>query len=316
MRKFWIFCLSVIGLTLTAAAGCGRSATSAVNKSVPDSRLESLRSELAAIADSALGRVGIAVIAPEGDTVTVNNFDEYQLMSVFKLHEALAVAHTLDLRSTGLDTVIGFERSALDPATWSPMYREHTESTIKLPVRELLRYILQESDNNASNLLFEKVVSVARCDSFVREATGIQEFKLTHTEHEMKVNHASAADNHTSPLAAARLMAKVFTDSLVSPGKQREIQEILLGCKTGTDRIYKPLEDEAGVRLAHKTGSGHRTAEGLLMAHNDVGRVFLPDGRTYDIAVFVKDFNGTEAEAAEVIAEVSRRVYSVFGNRQ
>lgn len=67
---------------------------------------ESLRSELQHIADSADGKIGIALIDPDGDTITLNNDCDYQLMSVFKLHEALAVAHTLDLQLTSLDTII------------------------------------------------------------------------------------------------------------------------------------------------------------------------------------------------------------------
>ena len=82
-------------------------------------------------------------------------------------------------------------------------------------------------------------------------------------------------------------------------------------CRTGTDRIVAPLAGKQGVSVAHKTGAGFRDpATGILSAHNDVGFITLPDGRHYSLAVLVKDFKGSEAEAAKAIAEVSAAVYA------
>ena len=52
--------------------------------------------------------------------------------------------------------------------------------------------------------------------------------------------------------------------------------------------------------------------QGILLAHNDVGYVTLPDGRAYALAVLVKDFDGSEAEASAVIAKVSGIVYETY----
>ncbi len=271
-----------------------------------------LRRELQAIADSVPGKVGVAVIMPDGDTVTINNDADYQMMSVFKLHEALAVCHALDRQGVSLDTIISFPRSEMDPETWSPMLKEHAEENLNLTVEELLRYILQQSDNNASNLLFDRIVSVEDCDRFIRESTGIDDFRISYTERQMHRNHALADGNRSTPLACARLIEKVFSDSIVSHQKQRVVQEILLDCKTGLDRIYAPLKDKPGIALAHKTGSGFRNSEGILMAHNDVGRVTLPDGRTYVLAIMIKDFNGSEDEASAVMAKISMTIHNAL----
>ena len=40
--------------------------------------------------------------------------------------------------------------------------------------------------------------------------------------------------------------------------------------------------------------------------------VSLPDGRHYTIAVLVKDFNGSEEEAARAIARISAAVYDLL----
>ena len=292
-----------------ALYGSHKSASFANEK---EDRHDNLKTELRQIAEAARGKVGVAVITPEGDTLTINNEPHYQLMSVFKLHEALAVAHTLDTHGISLDSIISFPRTELDTNTWSPMLDEHKEEVFDIPVSELIRYSIQVSDNNASNLLFDRIVSVKDCDDFIRKSTGIEDFSIKHTERQMHHNQSLADGNHSSPLACARLIEKVFSDSIVSTEKQEAIQKMLLECQTGQDRIYVPLKDKQGVTLAHKTGSGFRNAQGELMAHNDVGRVVLPDGRSYVLAVMVKDFKGTEEEASVVIAEISTAVFNSF----
>ncbi|MCM1041335.1 MAG: class A beta-lactamase [Bacteroides sp.] len=255
-------------------------------------------------------RVGIAVITPDNDTLTVNNSADYPLMSVFKLHEALAVAHVLDLKGMSLDTELHLDRRDLNPDTWSPMLKEHREPVLRLTVGQLLEYALQQSDNNASNVLFDSIVSVRETDRFIREATGISDFKLTHTEAEMHRDHALAGQNCGSPLSCARLIRQVFTDSLVSSVKQEALRRMLCEVSTGADRIYVSVADKPEVRQAHKTGSGFRTPDGLLGAHNDVGYIMMPDGTAYALAVLVKDFPGTEAQASALIACIANIVYN------
>ena len=109
----------------------------------------------------------------------------------------------------------------------------------------------------------------------------------------MAADHSRAYSNTTSPLGAAELMDRLFTDSLVSREKQDFIKEALRECTTGKDRIAAPLTGKEGVGIAHKTGSGY-SENGVLAAHNDVAYISLPDGTHYTLAVFVKDFRGTE----------------------
>lgn len=296
-------------LCVLSFTGCtNASSASKENRNAEDS----LRVELRKITDAVPGKVGIAVINPDGDTITINNDQRYQMMSVFKLHEAIAVSHVLDMQGISLDTIISFSRTELNPDTWSPMLKEHPEEEFNIPVSELLRYIIQSSDNNASNLLFDRIVSTKDCDGLIRKLTGITDFAINYTEREMHANHSLADGNYASPLSCALLMEKVFTDSILSTEKQNAIQEMLLGCQTGQDRLYVPLREQPGTTLAHKTGSGFRNDAGELMAHNDVGRITLPNGRSYVLAVMVKDFNGTEEEASAIIARIATVVFDTF----
>ena len=69
-----------------------------------------------------------------------------------------------------------------------------------------------------------------------------------------------------------------------------------------------PLADK-GVVIGHKTGTGDLNAKGQQIGCNDIGFVLLPDGRTYSIAVFVKDSEESFAENSKIIADISRIVY-------
>ena len=69
------------------------------------------------------GEIGVAVIIDNADTVTVNNRSVYPMMSVFKVHQALAVCNDFDRKGIALDTLVTIRRDELDPETWSPMLR-------------------------------------------------------------------------------------------------------------------------------------------------------------------------------------------------
>lgn len=266
-----------------------------------------LEKELTAIADSAKGDVGIALIY-DGDTLTVNNDAIYPMMSVFKLHQAVALCRMFEENGTSLDSVMTLRRSELDPDTWSPMLKDHTGEEISLPIRRLLEYTLIESDNNASNEMFVRLMSPAACDSVIAGIIPRGSFEIRFNEAEMQTDHSRAYSNRTSPLGAAILIDRLFTDTLVGKSYQDFIKSALLRCQTGPDKISAALSETEGITIGHKTGSGYRDENGRLAASNDVAFISLPDGRHYALAVFVKDFDGTDAEAAATIARISAAV--------
>ncbi len=302
MKKYLIY---TILAGLVALCSC----TASSNGNQQASLTDSLQSELSGYIAGVDGTIGVAIITPDSDTILINNEKKYPLMSVFKLHQALTVADNLSRSGTPFDTMMSIRRSDMDYTTWSPMLKEHTEPMFSIELSELLRYILQQSDNNASNFLFDNIASVHTTDSLVRHLTGRQDFNLSYTEHQMKQNHELSRDNWSSPLACAVLINKVFTDSLIPAEGQRLVQELLLGCTTGQDRIVAAFKDMPGIKVGHKTGSGYRDSNDRLMAHNDIAHIMLPDGRAYSLAVLVTDFAGNEAQASAVIAEISRIVY-------
>lgn len=309
MKQF-IFTVILFGIVLLT--GCKSRSSRASHDDAGQAVLENLRDSLEKIAAKYPGEIGIALLTGDGDTLVVNNETKYPLMSVFKLHQALALCDLFEQRATSLDTVVEIPASRLNPDTWSPMLKDHPEKTIELPVRELLRYTLMQSDNNASNYMFETLRSVAETDSFVATLIPRESFRLAVTEADMWSDHNRCYENCSSPLGAAMLINRLYTDSTLCPVNRRFLCTTLRECRTGTDRIVAPLADKKDVVVGHKTGSGFRNDDGVLSAHNDVAYVTLPDGRHYALAVLVKDFHGSEAEAAKVIAGISATVYTAL----
>lgn len=272
-------------------------------------QLESLEQRLHTVVNEVPGTVGIAYVS-DRDTVTVNNGVRYALMSVFKLHESLAVCNALESSGARIDSVLHITEKELDRETWSPMMKTYTSEEFDIPIRRLIEYAIVSSDNNASNIMFRRIVSPAATDRFVKSVATDTTFSISHSEGEMKANHDLSYRNYTSPLAAALLIRQVFKDSLVSTGNQEAIRRALSTATIGHNRLAAPFAGRKDVLFAHKTGSGYRNANGELIAFNDVAYVRLPDGRDYSVAVFIRDFCGTEEEAAKVMAQISEIIYS------
>lgn len=277
-----------------------------------DAILGDLCATLEAIAADCPGETGIALLTDCGDTVTVNNENKYPLMSVFKLHQAIALCRRFEDTGRSLDSTVTIARASLNDKTWSPMLKDYRDSIISVSVRQLLRYTLMQSDNNASNYMFDNMLGVGATDSMIATVVPRGSFALTVTEADMWRDHSLCYDNRSTPLSAALLIDRLHDDNIIAPADRDFICTALAECKTGTDRIVAPLRDIDGITVAHKTGSGFRSPDGILSAHNDVGRVTLPDGRHYTLAVLIKDYHGTETDAARVIARISAAVHATL----
>ena len=108
-------------------------------------------------------------------------------------------------------------------------------------------------------------------------------------------------------------MRQLLEEKLVN-GAQDSIKHYLSIVTTGHDRLGAAVQDSDILIFAHKTGSGYRNEADELMAHNDVGYFRLKDGRSYALAVLIRDFSGSEAEASSVIANISKCVYNHVNN--
>jgi len=274
--------------------------------------IDSLQAKLTEAVASAKGHVSVAVITPGGDTITAGERGMQPLMSVFKMHQAVAVAHVLDNMSTSFDSIIHISASELNPSTWSPIVERHGVKDIDMSVDSLLHYLLVYSDNNASNILFGRIVSTDRTDSIVRSISGCRDFRIRYTEHEMQQNHLLSYQNASTAIDCAALIRALWTKPLVSETKQRRIRELLAECNSGQNRMGAAVKEMPDACLAHRTGSGYTNERGEITAVNDVGLILNPDGRQIAMSVLIRDFPGAPDQADSTIAALTRIVLKHF----
>lgn len=249
--------------------------------------------------------IGIAVIIDGKDTIAVNGDRQFPMLSVYKFPIALALAD--DYRSNGrsFDCLIPILPEDLHPDTYSPMTEkilasgQPTTDTLKLPARTLLRYMLQLSDNNASDIVLKAIGGACRVN--------FKDINVRNTEDEMHRDNSLCYANSATPLGMGVLMDKFnreCDDSLSD-----EIKQLMETCATGSDRLAKPLNPTNAV-IGHKTGTGFTLPDGRLIAINDAGYVNLLNGHRYSIAVFIENSGYDMAQTEALTAEISKMVFS------
>lgn len=268
---------------------------------------QGLEQQLKDIIANKKAQVGIAVIINGKDTVTLNNDVRYPMMSVFKFHQALAVAKHLEQNKLPLTTSMHIKKTDLHADTYSPLRDKYPQGNIDMSIGDLLVYTLQLSDNNACDILFNHIAGIKETDCYIR-SLGIEDFSITTTENNMHRDFQLCYQNWTSPLDAAKLLEIFVTRPILAEPYHSFIKRTMTECETGKDRLVKPLLETNAV-VGHKTGTGDRNEKGQLIGINDIGFVSLPDGQRYSIAVFVKDSEESNEDTAQIIADISTAVY-------
>ena len=254
--------------------------------------------------------IGVAVIYNGTEVLTLNNDSEYPLMSVFKLHQAIAILAKLEQDGLNISDIVHIEKKDLLPDTYSPLRDTHPEGNLELSIIDLLSYSLQLSDNNACDILFDRFISPQGTDKIIR-LFGIEDFSISQTENDMHRNLDNCYRNWSTPLAVAMLIEKTLAGKTLSPRHTELLKHMLTDCKTGTDRLPKPLPRK--VVIGHKTGTGDKNGKQEIIGLNDAGFVILPDGKRYVIAVLIKNSRLSYEETSELIAMISGMVYSYIG---
>ncbi len=285
----------------------GLTASALPDDSCSSAALQLLFAELKGLADNTASKaqLGIAVIM-DGESLFINNHFHYPLMSVMKLHQALAVLHYLKDKQLTLDDEVYITKADLLPNTYSPLRDKYPQGELCLSYRELLRYTLQLSDNNACDILFKQLGGPAYVDAYLR-AQGLDDVVIKVNEDDMHRDLDNCYANWSTPLATAQLCESLLSSSntlAVRAADLTALRELLMTSPSGPERLSKGLAGSKA-QLGHKTGTSDLDAFGRYIGVNDIGFVLLPDGRHYCISVFVTDAALSLTDAEALIAKVS-----------
>ena len=284
-------------------SGCESTAEgAAVTAEMPQYEGQKKLAAIKKLAEGKDAEIGVAWM--EGNAMhSMNNERLYPLMSVFKLHVAVALLKDMERRGAAVDTTLNITPEQMRKDTYSPLMKLHPDGKFSITLPKLIRYAIAESDNNAADIL---IAMAGGIDSVDREihAMGIKDCHLSETEATMYEAPINSYANWSKPESVVWLLRKLYDGRLLSGEYDHCIKQALAATTTGADKIKAGLSQ--GMTLAHKTGTGFRMADGTKMADNDAGVVTTPDGRQVAIAILIKDSKMSDADNARLMAEITK----------
>ena len=192
-------------------------------------------------------------------------------------------------------------KSIADGSTFSVSPADDSELTLYKKVggtetvRELMRLMITESSNLATDIIIERV-SPARVMDLMRRM-GARDIKVLRGVEDGKA-FERGLNNTTTARDLLVLLRAIAEGRAVSREASKEMTDILLEQKFNGGI---PAGLPAGVRVAHKTGS-------ITKIEHDAGIVFLKDRKPYVLVVLVRGI-ADEKRAHKLIADISRAVY-------
>jgi beta-lactamase class A len=273
-------------------------------------QLDSLRLNIAAIAKSINGHVGVAMIHLEyRDTLTFNGKDHFPMQSVYKFPLALAVLHQVDIGKLKLQQKIHITKEELLPNTWSPLRDKYQGGNVDLPLSEIIATTVSQSDNNGCDILFRLVGGPKEVEKYIHDL-GVRGIAIAATEEEMHKSWDVQYTNWAVPMAISELFNLFYKKDILLKASKDFLWKVLVETTTGSKRIKGQLPPH--IIVGHKTGTGGKNEQGIVGAINDAGIIILPNGETVALTVFISDTSEPENNVTPVIAKIARAVYNFY----
>jgi beta-lactamase class A len=310
--------------------------TNAINKN----KKTAMEAELARIAEASGGTLGVAVLDIEsGEIAAHNGTQRFPMQSVFKFPIAVQILKRVDAGEISLDQKVPIRHEDLRWG-YSPIADRSPKGGVELPIKELLRAMVAESDNTACDVLLNiaggpaavtqmtashglPAIVVHRGEGLlILDFHGIPDgpgrlqrdtaAKLVRElpkgpRDEAIQRYLSDPRDTATPIETTRLLALLQQGKLLKPSSTALLLQIMTDTQTGPNRLRAGLP--AGTPLAHKTGTS-ASYDGKTAVVNDVGIITLPNGRGHvAVAAFVKGANKGTAAAETAIAEAARAAF-------
>ncbi len=278
--------------------------------SVP-SYAQSLQEKIERVINGKKATVGVGIYDfGSRQTLTIDGDKHMPMQSVYKFHVALAILHEVDKGRFKLAQKMRVKKSDLTPGLHSPMGEAYPNG-VDLPLSELIRYMVAESDGSACDYLFRLLGGPKQVDTFIHQL-GIRDVAIRETEAVMQArgNWDIQYANWTTPKAMLSLLMRFYQRNVLSPSSHDFLWKTMVSTTTGENRLKKLLP--AGTVVAHKTGTSGTREDGLMGAVNDAGFIILPTGKCIAISVFVTNSTEGIATNEQIIADIARLAYDHF----
>lgn len=274
---------------------------------------DSLKHKIEEIISNKKADVGVSILGIENkETLSINGDKHYPMQSVFKFHIALTVLNLVDSGKLNLNQKIFIRKKDLLPNTWSPMREDFPEGNVNLPLSEVLKYTVAQSDNNGCDILLNLVGGPKIVNDYIHEL-GIKDLSIQADEEEMHKNWDVQFLNWTTPHAATDLLLLFFNKKILSKNSFDFLWKTMTETSTGGNKIKGQLPQ--GILVAHKTGSSGVNDKGITAADNDIGIVKMPNGKYFVISIFVSNSKENEEANQKIISSIAKAAWDYFTNK-
>ena len=240
--------------------------------------LRSLEQQLASLAASAPGDVGVAALdLRTGELVSIRGDEPFPMASTVKIAVAANYLAQVEHGRRSLDDRIS-GRSA----------------------RSLIEAMMIRSDNHATDILMRDLGGPKTLQSWLSQ-NGLSGLRIDRNIAQLLRSKRDLWDvkDSSTPRAMVTLLQKLDSGKLLRPQSRSYLLDVMSRCKTGKNRIRGLLP--AWARVENKTGT-------LSNYTSDVGYMTLPDGRRIAVAFFAR--GGSNRPNA--IARAARTIYDGF----
>ncbi len=271
-----------------------------------------LRQKIEQIVASKKAVVGVSIIGNDGkDKISINGEKHFPMQSVFKFHIGLLMMSEIDKGKFSLDQKIEIKKDELLPGLYSPIREKYPEGAT-LSIAEILEYTVSQSDNVGCDVLLKLLGGPPTVENYFSK-NRFKDIAIKINEETMQNNWDRQFENWTTPNAANKVLESFFYNKKkrLSQTSHDFIWKLMRETSTGKDRLKGKLPE--GTVVAHKTGySGAHKTTGVYAAVNDIGIVFLPNGKHFFISVFVTDSKEDFAANEKIIADIAKASWDHF----
>ncbi|MFN0108436.1 MAG: serine hydrolase [Blastocatellia bacterium] len=321
-----LFCLTILLCLLSL------SAFSQSTKPVPN--IERLRARLQELANAFPGVMGVAVrdIAT-GQQISINGDKEFPMASAYKIPILVEVFRQAEAKKFSLDDRV--ELTDSDRTLGSGVLTLMAPG-LKLTIRDLALLMIILSDNQATDMLVNKV-GAENVTATMRKL-GLNNIRVDRTTFELIRDYLALIDNAAAGKTKQQLMnrpqlntsspervakadlefSKIMKD-VASPDDMARLLDMIVKGKAASEdscrqmmtimnrqqfnhRLPRYLPEGTG--FAHKTGTIGSTT-------NDAGVMFIR-GNPIALVVFTMDKRTSRGEAEEQMGRLARVVYDFF----